>query len=155
MWLRNKKSISPNPLPSQQDYVMRQGFERQLMTRSLPSLSPSTTTKSSTFLTFCMMVAFSKSTGPCSDAGRITTKLLFSLLALLPLSAVVAASDPLPPTAAAHIHPGDVLGPGPVLGGGEAPKGPGAGGERSDLVFVGAPWPPGSLPELGTTNLPS
>ncbi|RPA97791.1 alpha/beta-hydrolase [Choiromyces venosus 120613-1] len=84
-----------------------------------------------------MMVAFSKSGGSCSDAGRITTKLLLSLLALSPLSPVVATPDPLPPAAAAAapIQPGDVLGPGPVLGGGETPKGPGAVGGKSDLVF--------------------
>jgi len=101
-----------------------------------------------------MMVAFSKSTGPCSDAGRIATKFLLPLLVLLPLSAVVATPDPLPPAAAAPIHPGDVLGPGPVLGGGEAPEGPGAGRGGVDLVFVSALHPPGSLPEFGTTNLP-
>jgi len=102
-----------------------------------------------------MMVAFSKSTGPCSDAGRITAKLLLSLFALLPLSAVVATPDTLPPAALAPIRPGDVLGPGPVLGGGEAPKGAGTGGGGVDVVFVSALCPPGSLPELGTANLPS
>ncbi|CAZ85633.1 unnamed protein product [Tuber melanosporum] len=84
-----------------------------------------------------MMVTFPNSVGLCSDAARITTRLLLSLLAFSPLSTVVATPDSLPRAAAVATptQPGDVLGPGPVLGGSGAAKGPGAGGGGSDLVF--------------------
>ncbi|PWW73591.1 alpha/beta-hydrolase [Tuber magnatum] len=84
-----------------------------------------------------MMLAFSKSTGSCSDVGHITTKLLLFLLALSPLPTVLATPDPPPLAAAAPAptQPGDVLGPGPVLRGGEASGGPGAVGGKSDIVF--------------------
>lgn len=67
----------------------------------------------------------------CSSAGRITARLLFSFLALSPLSTVTASPDPIPLRATALP---DIFGPGPVIGGGSGTSG-GEGGH----TFVGIP----------------
>lgn len=64
---------------------------------------------------------------PCSSAGRITARLLFSFLALSPLSVVKASPDP-------PLRATDIFGPGPVIGGGL-----GGGGASGGHTFVGVP----------------
>lgn len=67
----------------------------------------------------------------CSSASRITARLLFSFLALSPLSVVTASPDPIPLRATALP---DIFGPGPVIGGGE-----GASGGEGGQTFVDIP----------------
>jgi lipase ATG15 len=54
---------------------------------------------------------------PRSSAGSLTVRLLFSFLALSPLSAVAASPDPVLPPLRATALPDNVFGPGPVIGG--------------------------------------
>lgn len=77
------------------------------------------------------------STRPCSSAGRITARLLFSFLALSPLSVVAASPDPVPPPLRATALPDNIFGPGPAIGGGSGERGTSRG--EGGHTFVGVP----------------
>lgn len=76
------------------------------------------------------------SSRPCSSAGRITARLLFSFLALSQFSAVTASLDPIPPPLRATALPDNIFGPGPVVGGGSGEGEAGGGGGHT---FVSVP----------------